>query len=317
MVKNLKSLSQLDMGGVIKHVHDEAGASLRVSQANSEVPPGFSKVVLTSNASGSVTEAVFYAGTSAEKTRVKVTADTAGSLNNRCFLLNNSEDDPKFYVWFNVDSGGTDPDVADSCGIEVPISANDPISIVQLALQRIVDCSEYFEARACGNDLVLIENIACGQTTNSADVDTGFTISTLTEGVTKRIKCITLPEDSTLKYVFNHAEGKFELFNTDINVTVSDSDPKDTPFVINTAAPASGTEYSFVLPINTKSYEMRLRGGAATVQYTFTSGQTSTNYLTMVAGTVEIDENLKLSAATTVYFEVSKPGRTLEVKYWT
>jgi hypothetical protein len=316
MVKRLNRLSQLDMGGVIKNVHNELGQSLYVTQANSEVPTGYSKVVLTHNIEGSVTEAVFYAGTATQKTRVKVVADVAGSLNGTYWYLNNAENDPQFYVWFNVDGGGTDPNIADKCGIEIPINTNDPVQVVSQALATFVNNSEYFKAVNHGNDVVIVETLSAGQTTASADVSTGFAITTVHDGVTQRIKCITLPEDPSLRYVFNHAEGKFELFNTDINVTVSDGDPVDSPFILNIDAASSGTEYSFTLPENTKRYEMKLRQ-SATVQYSFVTGQTNTNYITMVRGTVHYEEGLKLSVAKTIYFEVNRDTTVLEVKYWT
>lgn len=207
--KNLRHASQLDPGQVLKNVHDELGRSLRVSDANSKVPQGYSKVTLETNADGSVTEATFYAGTAAEKTKVSVIADVAGSLNSTSFRLNNADDDPMSYVWYNVDGTGVDPDITDVCGIEVPISANDSKAIVALATAKFVDNSEYFKAIVSSNDYVVIENIELGAATNTADVDTGFTFQTVHEGTTQRIKCITLPEEPGVRYLFNHAEGKF------------------------------------------------------------------------------------------------------------
>ena len=74
-----KELSQLDPGSVLKNAHEYENSSLRVSNANTSVPPQYSRVELTYNASDSVTNAKFYRGTKAEKRLIKLTGDTCGS----------------------------------------------------------------------------------------------------------------------------------------------------------------------------------------------------------------------------------------------
>lgn len=210
MARKNQTLSQLDPGQVLKNVHDADGCALRVSAANSQVPSGYSKVVLTNNADGSVTRAVFYAGTAAEKTRISVLADVAGSLNNKAFTLNTAEDEQEFYVWYNVDNTGTDPAIAGKCPIEVPISTNDNRTMIALATKLYLEATKLFTANN-NKGILTIENIELGVTTPTADIDTGFTITSTSTGVTERTKCIDLPYENGAKYTFNHAEGKFVI----------------------------------------------------------------------------------------------------------
>lgn len=311
MVKDLRELSQLDPGGVAKHVHDELGRSIRVSQANSEVPSGFSRVNLSTNAQGSVTEAVFYAGITTETTRIRFVGDIAGSLNNTYFLINAGEDNPQFYVWYNVDGLGTDPDLAGKCGLEVLLNSNDSDAIVALATKQILNYTKHFNIETNGDKVILITTRKKGQTTNSSDVSTGFTVITLVEGITERIKCITLPEEADFVYKFNHAEGKFEYLYTG----AATAEIANTPNIQNVAMTTANTEYNFSLPVGTKQWRLKNRG-MGKVQYTFQSGDSDTNFFTLSPGAVHNYDSLALGAGLTVYVRNSKDGEVLEVISW-
>jgi hypothetical protein len=233
-------------------------------------------------------------------------------------LINNADDDPELYVWYNVDGTGVDPRITEACGIEVPLSANDPAELVTQATVLFLNNSQYFRATKHDGNIILVENVDLGYATNASDGNTGFSISTLTEGVTQRIKSITLPEEPGIRYIFNHAEGKFETHLTDITVTVEPGDAVDSPAVINAPAALVGTEYSFTLPSGTKRYQMQVRGGGiVTTQYAFTATQSGTNFFTLPPGNVHFEEGLILSSALTVYFQMDKPGKVLEIMYWT
>jgi len=210
MKRPLRDFSQLDQGQILKDVHEELGSSLRVSNANSEVPTGYSKVVLTTNDVGSVTKAIFYAGKSAQKTRIKFKADVSGSLNNKYFYINSAEDKILYYIWYNVNGSGVDPNVLGRVGIEIPISLNDTAYFVTKATYLMLSQIEYFNIEQNGQDVLLIENSQYGATTDSADINTGFFVTTPVEGTTVRIKTIELPDENGIKYIFNYAERKFE-----------------------------------------------------------------------------------------------------------
>lgn len=206
-----KDLSKSDTGQIFKHVHDDDARALRVTNANSQVPAGYSKVNLTTNANGSVTKAAFYKGEETGKFRIKTVADVGGSLNNTYFLISSPEDDPDFYVWYNVDNTGTDPQIANRCGLEIPISANDPDVIVAMATKLVFRNSEQFDVTYSSDNSITIENSLPGETTPAVDINTGFDFVNVRTGTTKLIKSIELPFANENKYVFNHAEGKFEV----------------------------------------------------------------------------------------------------------
>lgn len=83
-----------------------------------------------------------------------------------------------------------------------------------------------------------------------------------------------------------------------------------TPTIYNVSAVTAGTEYSQVLPSNTKSFVLKSRGNAK-VQLSYTSGQSGTSFLTIPAGAVYTDENFYTSL--TVYFQANKNGETIEI----
>lgn len=78
-----------------------------------------------------------------------------------------------------------------------------------------------------------------------------------------------------------------------------------SPSIFNVNAAIAATEYSQALPANTKSFIIRART-LSTVQFTFTSGQSGTVYMTIPAGCSWEDNNFYTNA--TLYFQASQPG---------
>lgn len=312
-VKNLQYLSQLDPGGVIKNVHDELGNSLRVADVNSQVPPGYTKVILEKDlVTGSVTKASFYAGVSPERTRVKFFGDISGSLNSTYFYLYNADDNPEFYVWYNVDNTGIDPDIAGKTGFEIPISENDPASIVTLATSRILEYSTYFNIETNGSDVLLITNKIYGMTSNSVDVTTGFGITTSLQGVTALIKSVELPLESGFIYVFNYGSGRFEILpesNQSNPIVIS------TPTIQNISIVLANTEYIVTIPAGTRKFELKVRDSVQ-MKLAYVVGQSGTNYITIKPGVRYYQEDLMLSSSLVIYVQLLKPNQTLEVLAW-
>lgn len=77
-----------------------------------------------------------------ENGSITTRADVAGNLNNKYFLIDGSDGD-NWYIWFNVDSGGTDPMLPGRTGIEVAITAGDSAGDVAglLAMALINECT--------------------------------------------------------------------------------------------------------------------------------------------------------------------------------
>jgi len=89
-----------------------------------------------------------------------------------------------------------------------------------------------------------------------------------------------------------------------------------TPTITNISIPLANTEQSYVLPIGTKKFFFQIEG-TAKLQYSFTSGQSGTNYITVFGGAREQVDGLELSSALTLYFQASKANEKLQLMYWT
>lgn len=314
--------SGFDPGSVLKDVHNEQGHALRVCEANSLVPVGYSRSIFTKLPSGSITEAIFYAGVTKEKTRIKFFGDVGGSLNGKYFFVNTAEDAIEYLVWYNNGSAIA-PVVPGKVNIEIPFVNNDPASIITQATNSLFfGICEHFSVETNGTDVLLIENIDLGQTTNSTDVDTGFGITTTNEGVTKRICTIDLPADPKVLYLFNEAERKFEIFPI---ATFAITDPVEVygtvsvagisisaGAVANIPAPIAGTEYSFTLAANVKCFEITARG-IGKVQWTYQAGQSGITFKTLSPGATYEKGGLVLTSPLTIYFQTAKNGEILEV----
>lgn len=92
-------------------------------------------------------------------------------------------------------------------------------------------------------------------------------------------------------------------------------DPVTTPTIFNVTATLANTEYSQALPSDTKKLLLRCRG-LSRIQFSFASGGTNTNYITIRPGTVYSVEGLSLSSST-IYFETSLAGQVVEILTWT
>lgn len=124
-----------------------------------------------------------------EITRVQTTAQGATTStvgNAEYFLVSTLQTD--YYVWYDVDSGATDPAVASRTGIEVDISAGDSAATVATNTVTAITAFDFgtdpgFTA-ATVSDLLTITNIQNGNVTNASTPSntTGFTITVLQAG---------------------------------------------------------------------------------------------------------------------------------------
>lgn len=87
------------------------------------------------------------------------------------------------------------------------------------------------------------------------------------------------------------------------------------PTIYNLSAPAANTEVSQALPANTKKLLIRCRGNAR-VQFTFTSGQSGTNFVTISSGSMYAQDLLLLNSIT-LYLQTNLPSQTVEILVWT
>jgi len=114
----------------------------------------------------------------------KVTTAAASTLSGgEYFTISSPSTD--YYVWYDIDGGSADPSVGGSTGIEVDISATDTAADVATktaAAIAAVGGGTVFDAPTPTGSTLTITNAVAGSSTDSADGDTGFTLSTLTDG---------------------------------------------------------------------------------------------------------------------------------------
>ncbi len=112
-----------------------------------------------------------------------VAAAAASGLNNKYFTI--STPTAGFYVWFNVNSGGTDPSVSGRTGIEVELATDDTAAEVATAMATAIDAVSGFNSvvSVCNSTLVYIQAAIAGAVTASADAGaTSMTITNVRTG---------------------------------------------------------------------------------------------------------------------------------------
>ena len=89
----------------------------------------------------------------------------------------------------------------------------------------------------------------------------------------------------------------------------------DTPTVANVAVLLANTEYSYTFPTSTKRYMMANRD-SGTLKYSFSSGTSGTQYITLYPGDAAVADLLDTTAGFTVYFQSTKASQTVEILSW-
>lgn len=87
-----------------------------------------------------------------------------------------------------------------------------------------------------------------------------------------------------------------------------------TPTIYNLSVPLANTEVSQALPTNFKKLLVRCRGNART-QFSFTSGQSGTNYITIPMGSSYSADGLMVASGT-IYLQTSQASQTIEIIAW-
>ncbi len=122
---------------------------------------------------------------------VIVTADVSGSLNNKYFLINSST--VSYYVWFNINSAGTDPALAGKTGIEVDAATNASAGTIAAALKVAIDAQAGIFTSGSATSSLTITNTVAGSAALATAGTTSFTFSATTFGtISARLKTINV-----------------------------------------------------------------------------------------------------------------------------
>jgi hypothetical protein len=114
-------------------------------------------------------------------TSVTCVGDTSGSLNNTYFYISAGDGGIDYYVWFNVNAAGVDPNIASKTGVEIALSTNATASTVATAVAAALDALDDFAASAVGA-VVTVTNAIGGVTTDGSAQTSGATVSVTTKG---------------------------------------------------------------------------------------------------------------------------------------
>jgi len=138
-----------------------------------------------------------------EVTKIICVADSSLSLQSKYFTISGMGSDFEqndYYVWIDVDNGGTDPEPSSATGIEVNIGEDDSGSQVATAVSTAIALKADFSTSVSTTN-VTVTNAVRGSTTNAANVNAGFTITTETAGTGTKNSNHKHPEDDMAWFI--------------------------------------------------------------------------------------------------------------------
>ena len=100
-----------------------------------------------------------------------------------------------------------------------------------------------------------------------------------------------------------------------INAIISTGASASVPTIFNILVSSANTEVSQALPLNTTKFSIKVRDGLAKVKFSFNSGQSGTNYISIGRGVTYAEDSIYLTAGT-LYFQLDKAGQTVEILTW-
>ena len=114
---------------------------------------------------------------------VACTADTAGSLAGKYFLISAGDTGTNYYVWFKVSGGGSDPALSGKTGVEVDVSTGASANTVGGAVATALTAlSASFASAVNSSGTVTVTNAVGGLTTDASAGTSGFTCGVTTKG---------------------------------------------------------------------------------------------------------------------------------------
>lgn len=211
--------SQYDPGLIVKEVHDLHGRAIRTYDTRSVISGYYTHFRAEYNPESQPIEVSYFRGSESHKTTLGCVSDVSGSLQNTYINIFSAPDNKQFHIWFNVDGLGTDPAPENSTPIEIQINANDPSSVIAMAISLTINTlyKDDFSASRV-NSAVDVKTAGLGLVTSSSNFGTGFAI-TNTTGAQELVGFIQIDYENshpvykgqTLKnYRFNLFTGEFE-----------------------------------------------------------------------------------------------------------
>lgn len=176
--------SQFDSQQTLKLAFDDNLQSFRFHDSESPIYDRFETVT---DVLGNITKITYYVADTHEKLEIGTTGDIGGSLNNKYIVLSSAYDRLQFYIWYNVDGAGVDPQpIAGATGIEVSLQTGDPATIVALATKMAMSINKeisYIYDISLQNAVLTLRAKKEGPITTNSIGTTSFALNVLEEGI--------------------------------------------------------------------------------------------------------------------------------------
>ena len=88
-----------------------------------------------------------------------------------------------------------------------------------------------------------------------------------------------------------------------------------TPLIANVLVPLAATESSQVIAAGTKRFTMKT-DSLAEIKFAYIATTSGTTFVTIPEGASYEEQGLDLSSPITIYFQINKPGITVEFVFW-
>ena len=320
-VEDVTSTSQYDGLQVLKDAHSLPGHYIRTRESLTLVKPYYDSFIVEYDGNNPV-NVEYYVGTKSHLTTIGVVGDVSQSLAGTYFIVSGGRKETRYAVYYTVDGNGTAPSLPGVINVEVPISEDDPASIVAYGTELVLNnLGDVFTIRRA-NAVLEVETQKLGVTNNTIDVGTGFTI-TNNIGTNELVETVNLTYSSSgfpiwqsqelRDYKYNVYTGRFEV-NPDVSVDLTDLGITAENFEINNIdVPVANTPVTINIPNNAKRFEIQATLSNSVVKII---DNTTNDSFTLRYGTSKIFENLN-SNNISFNVETSKDSNTIELIVWT
>lgn len=120
-------------------------------------------------------------------------------------------------------------------------------------------------------------------------------------------------------HVADQATGNKLTINPDgsINVVLDATGAATTPNIQNVTIPTANVENAIVLPLETKHFQIKVRGSGTNLQLAFVVGESNTRFITIPRGCNYSENDLSLTTLSRVlYIRSASPNIVLECITW-
>lgn len=144
-----------------------------------------------------------------------------------------------------------------------------------------------------------------------------FVDAAITGGVSVSVGTVGITEPIEISASVNGTETTLTA-TQDGSTVALDVSPlfPDDPTVVGIPVAAANSEQSYAFPLTSRCFRIAVREGDANLKVAFSAGATNTTDYLLVRKGISYSEHDVDAGSLTVYFQVDKPNRTVEVMSW-